>query len=312
MGAMGQKAPRRHRTFWQEQAGTPWDLTLTCNSWFPGGTVLGRAAQPTAKPLIFIANKGQAEPRKGCRFLRHANSSALGGRSLRSPKGIAIRAPLFHIRQGHSLGTACGTLGRPLLPVQHGSVELKEVGRLQDGALGGKEGAGGRGKHVGWQLEERRDIISHPEHGSAFLRVSRSTWICPSLLPHRNEGLLWNEHSAALGGSGPAPFGKSVALILWERGKRICRVNSAFRGGKKRLQRRQLRLLHSFHVWLCSCHEAWGPAQHLMDAEAGTAPSPRLRLLREFVVLEDRGPSSGQRDRGRRGGSPGGAAPREG
>lgn len=94
----GRKAARRLRYRWREQAGTPWDLTLTCNSWFPGGIVLGRAAQPTAKILVFIANKGQARPRKSCRFLRHAGSSLLGGRSLRSPRGIGMRAPLFHIR----------------------------------------------------------------------------------------------------------------------------------------------------------------------------------------------------------------------
>lgn len=63
---------------WQEQAGTLWDLTLTCNSWFPGRIALGRAAQPTAKTLVFIANKGQAWPRKSCCFLRHAGSSSLG------------------------------------------------------------------------------------------------------------------------------------------------------------------------------------------------------------------------------------------
>lgn len=102
---MGRKAPRGLRSFWQEQAGAPWDLTLTRNSWFPGGIVLGRAAQPTAKTLIFIANKGQAQPRKRCRFLRHASSSSLGGRSLRSPKGIGMRAPLCRIRLGHVLGT---------------------------------------------------------------------------------------------------------------------------------------------------------------------------------------------------------------
>lgn len=45
-------------------------------------------------------------------------------------------------------------------------------------------------------------------------------------------------------------------------------------------------------------------AQHLMDAEAGTTP-PRLRVLREFVVLLGRGPSFSQRDRG------GGAVPVE-
>lgn len=89
VGGMGRKASRRRRSFWQEQAGTPWDLTLTCNSWFPGRIVLGRAAQPTAKALIFIANKGQAQPRKRCRFLRHAVSSSLGGRSLRSPEASA-------------------------------------------------------------------------------------------------------------------------------------------------------------------------------------------------------------------------------
>lgn len=98
MGGTGQKASRGRRSFWREQTGTPWDLTLTCNSWLPGRIVLGRAAQPTAKTLIFIANKGQAQPRKRCRFLRHAGSSSLGGRSLRSPKGIGTRAPLFHIR----------------------------------------------------------------------------------------------------------------------------------------------------------------------------------------------------------------------
>lgn len=66
----------------------------------------------------------------------------------------------------------------------------------------------------------------------------------------------------------------------------------------------QLRLLRSFHMWLWSCFEAWGPAgerlaQHLTDSEEG------LWLLPEFVVLPKQGPSSGQRDRG------GGAVPVE-
>lgn len=82
----------------KSKAGTPWDLTLTYNSWFPGRIALGRAAQPTAKTLVFIANKGQARPRKSCCFLRHAGSSSLGSWSLRSPRGISMRAPLFHIR----------------------------------------------------------------------------------------------------------------------------------------------------------------------------------------------------------------------
>lgn len=64
----------------------------------------------------------------------------------------------------------------------------------------------------------------------------------------------------------------------------MCRINFAFNEGKKRSLRRQLRLLRSFHVWLCSRREAWGPAgeqlvQHLTDAEEGTAPSPSLGLL---------------------------------
>lgn len=38
----------------------------------------------------------------------------------------------------------------------------------------GKRELGGRGKHVEWQLEERRDAVSHTEHGSAFPSVPRS------------------------------------------------------------------------------------------------------------------------------------------
>lgn len=53
-------------------------------------------------------------------------------------------------RAGHSgVGLSGGCQDRPLLPVQHERVELKEVGRLQDGALGGKERAGGPGKTCG-------------------------------------------------------------------------------------------------------------------------------------------------------------------
>lgn len=55
----------------------------------------------------------------------------------------------------------------------------------------------GRGEHVGWQLEERRDTICRTEHGSAFPSVPRSPWLHPSLLPRRKERLLRDEHSAA-------------------------------------------------------------------------------------------------------------------
>lgn len=42
-----------------------------------------------------------------------------------------------------------GCQHRPLLPIQHERVELIEVGRLQDGVLGGKEGAEGQGRTCG-------------------------------------------------------------------------------------------------------------------------------------------------------------------
>ena len=119
---MGQKAARGPCCRWQEQAGTPWDLTPTRSSWFPGGIALGRAAQPSAKTLVFIANKGQARPRKSCRFLRHAGSSSLGGRSLRSPWGVGARLPAFLAGRDTCSGRRCGAglpggcRHRPLLP----------------------------------------------------------------------------------------------------------------------------------------------------------------------------------------------------
>lgn len=186
---MGRKAARRPHCCWQEQAGTPWDLTLTHNSWFPGGIALGRAAQPTAKTLILIANKGQTRPRKSCRFLRHAGSSSLGGQSLRSPRGIGMRAPLFHIRQGHVLGSAvwCGTFGKlpgsapPSCPAS--GVELEGGDRLQDGALGGREGARVQGKTCVWwgggcSTEGNTALLRR--HIRSFPSVLPGLWLCPA------------------------------------------------------------------------------------------------------------------------------------
>lgn len=80
---------------WETSPAAPCALTPSHSGCFRSGVAPGRAAQPAAKTLSFIANKGQAQPRKSCRALGHAGSSSpRGTSSLRSPRGISLGAPL--------------------------------------------------------------------------------------------------------------------------------------------------------------------------------------------------------------------------
>lgn len=84
---------------WETSPAAPCALTPSRSGCFHSGVAPGRAAQPAAKTLSFIANKGQAQPRKSCRALGHAGSSSpRGTSSLRSPRGISRGAPLVPTR----------------------------------------------------------------------------------------------------------------------------------------------------------------------------------------------------------------------
>lgn len=96
--------------------GSPCALTPTRSSWFRGGVAPGRAVQPAAKTLFFIANKGQAQPRKSRRALQHAGSSSWhepaqpeGHQREGSPRSYKALTPevLFGAQDGARIGPRC-------------------------------------------------------------------------------------------------------------------------------------------------------------------------------------------------------------
>lgn len=192
--------------------------------------------------------------------------------SLRSPRGISVRAPLVRTRRsprrccsgrrtvpGSALA-ACtawgGGAGREAARWSSGEAG-REPGHRASGVRRGVAAGGGQGELSPGRLEGRHGSLpglsqacpaapTSPAPASALLRA-------PS--PAGGRDLRWDEHNAAAAwkGSGTAPFARVKSLaptLLRDRSKHVCRVSFAFSEGQKPPQRRQLRPLRSFRVWL--------------------------------------------------------------
>lgn len=142
--------------------GSPCALTPTRSSWFRSGVAPGRAVQPAAKTLFFIANKGQAQPRKSRRALQHAGSSSWhepaqpeGHQHEGSPR-LYKAGPCAH--PGGAVWGAGRCQDRPSLSARRGGGGAgREAARWSSGRQGESQGTGQAACGAGWQPEEGRE-----------------------------------------------------------------------------------------------------------------------------------------------------------